>query len=108
VHGRGLQGTAQNIGDAAVPSSVVSTVGYKFNGKDQGTQKFTLAGPVPVGQTRMFGVNQKQVPAGTTTMEVTVNVDSDGKIDEGVIGNKQNNLCTLTFTTKVTPQRQQR
>lgn len=99
--------TVQNAGEAAVHEShsFTSEVQYKFNGKVVGKPQFTISGPMPVGQTRMFGVGQMQVPAGTTTMEVTARVNLDKPALESATNN---NVCTRTFTTKILQRQQKR
>jgi hypothetical protein len=94
----------QNIGtyDVMPLQNFDAYVEYKINGKSQGTPKFSVTGPVPVGQTpRMFGVMDVPVPPGSGKIEVTGNVNpSNSGIPELT---KDNNQCTFSLTTSLPP-----
>lgn len=88
----------QNTGTADVSKDFEARIRRRHDGKQVANPGFKITAPVTVGQTRIVGVIGVDVPAGTTKMEVTGQVDAKKEIGEA---NEENNACTLTMTASL-------
>ena len=87
--------TVKNIGKGSVDKSFVWTLQIKRNNEGK-LSEHTITPPVAAGESKVDVIHMAQVPTGSTTWELTVNVDSKNQIDES---NKKNNQCKITITT---------
>jgi hypothetical protein len=87
----------KNVGKGSVDKPFAYTVQRKLNGALQGTgAPKTVTPPVAPDETKVSLTMMVPVPIGTSTHEVTINVDSQNQIDEAT---DANNVCHIKITT---------